>query len=480
MIFISPFIIYTRKEFIMKKQSNPMWGGHFVESAAEVMQQINASINVDKALYEQDIAGSLAHVQMLGDCGIITHDEAVQIANGLHQIKAEIEAGQMQWRDELEDIHMHIESRLKEIIGEVAGKLHTARSRNDQVATDFRLYVRQACERAITLITQTQSALITQAEAHIDTITIGLTHLQPAQPISFAHHLMAYVEMLQRDKTRFVDAKSRMNECPLGSAALAGTGFNINRHQTASALGFAAPTRNSLDSVGSRDFALEYLSAAIICATNLSKLAEELVLWTSPLVNFIKLPESYTSGSSIMPQKRNPDAAELVRAKTGRMAGNLQQLLMVVKGTPLAYNKDLQEDKEPVFETALALDICLQACAGMIAGMQVNKAQMLKAAELGHSTATDLADWLVRELNIPFRNAHHITGRLVRMAEEAACQLWELSLTQMQSVESNINEGVYGVLSVENSVASRKSYGGTAFECVAAAIAQAKIDYLDN
>jgi argininosuccinate lyase len=463
----------------MKKQSNPMWGGHFVESAAEVMQQINASINVDKALYAQDIAGSLAHVQMLGDCGIITHDEVAEIANGLHQIKAEIEAGQMQWRDELEDIHMHIESRLKEIIGEVAGKLHTARSRNDQVATDFRLYVRWACERAITLITQTQSALITQAEAHIDTITIGLTHLQPAQPISFAHHLMAYVEMLQRDKTRFLDAKVRLNECPLGSAALAGTGFNINRHQTASALGFAAPTRNSLDSVGSRDFALEYLSASVICATNLSKLAEELVLWTSPLVNFIKLPESYTSGSSIMPQKRNPDAAELVRAKTGRMAGNLQQLLMVVKGTPLAYNKDLQEDKEPVFDTALALDICLQACAGMIAGMEVNKAQMLKAAELGHSTATDLADFLVRELNIPFRNAHHITGRLVRMAEEAACQLWELSLVQMQSVESNINEGVYGVLSVENSVASRKSYGGTAFECVKAAITQAKIDYLD-
>ncbi len=461
-----------------ESKSNSLRGGHFIQATADIMRQINSSINVDKELYAQDIEGSLAHVEMLGDCDIITKMEAQQISQGLQQIRCEIEAGQMQWRDELEDIHMHIESRLKEIIGDVAGKLHTARSRNDQVATDFRLYVRQACEGAVALIAQTQAALLAQAEQHVTTITIGLTHLQPAQPISFAHHLMAYVEMLQRDKSRFLDAKIRLNECPLGACALAGTGFAINRHQTAQALGFSAPTRNSLDSVGSRDFALEYLSAAAICASNLSKLAEELVLWTSPLINFVKLPEEYTSGSSIMPQKRNPDAAELVRAKSGRICANLQRLLMVVKGTPLAYNKDLQEDKEPVFDTASSLDICLRACSGMIAGMVVNKAQMLAASQMGYSTATDLADFLVRELNIAFRDAHHITGRLVRMAEEANCQLWELSLAQMQQIEPNINDGVFAVLSVENSVNSRKSHGGTAFECVADAIVQAKIDYL--
>lgn len=448
----------------MNNKANPMWGGHFVEGAAAVMQQINASIDFDKNLYFEDIAGSLAHVQMLADCGIILSSDAQQIIAGLQQVKAEIEAGQMQWDYGLEDIHMHIESRLKELIGEVAGKLHTARSRNDQVATDFRLYVKKSCERAVSLIEELQKTLIQRAQENIETIMAGFTHFQPAQPISLAHHLMAYIEMLQRDKGRFIDANRRMNECPLGAAALAGTSFPINRHQTATALGFAKPTNNSLDSVGSRDFALEYLSAAAICLSNLSKFAEELVIWTSPLVGFATMPETYSSGSSIMPQKRNPDAAELVRAKAGRGAANLQQLLMVIKGTPLAYNKDLQEDKEPVFDSVKSLDIALQAMQGMILGIKFNKDKMLESAKIGYSTATDLADWLVQNLKIPFRNAHHITGRIVRMAEEKNCQLWDLSLSDMQTIEPNISADIFNVLSVESSVASRKSYGGTAFE----------------
>jgi argininosuccinate lyase len=461
----------------MNNKANPMWGGHFVEGAAAVMQQINASIDFDKNIYAEDIAGSIAHVQMLGDCGIITADEAQQIAVGLTQIKGEIEAGQMQWDYALEDIHMHIEARLKQLIGDVAGKLHTARSRNDQVATDFRLYVKKSCERAVDLIEKLQHVLLVRAQENIATIMAGFTHFQPAQPISLAHHLMAYVEMLQRDKGRFIDAANRMNECPLGAAALAGTSFPINRLQTATALGFSKPTNNSLDSVGSRDFALEYLSAAAICLSNLSKFAEELVIWTSPLVGFATMPEAYSSGSSIMPQKRNPDAAELVRAKAGRGAANLQQLLMVIKGTPLAYNKDLQEDKEPVFDTVKSLDIALQAMSGMIENIKFNAQKMLESAKIGYSTATDLADWLVQNLNMPFRDAHHITGRLVRLAEGRNCQLWELSLSDMQSIEPNIAPDIFNVLSVEASVASRKSYGGTAFENIERMIKSVQAEY---
>jgi argininosuccinate lyase len=462
----------------MANKANPLWGGHYVQGAAEVMQRMNASIDVDKALYAYDIQGSLAHVAMLAKCAILTHEEAQHITAGLQQIQGEIERGEMQWRDELEDIHMHIEMRLKEIIGDVAGKLHTARSRNDQVATDFRLYIRAACERAITLITALQHALIVQAEPHVNTLIAGFTHLQPAQSISFAHHLLAYIEMLERDKSRFHDARVRMNECPLGAAALAGTSYPIDRHMTASMLGFAEPCRNSLDAVGSRDFALEYLSAASICASHLSKLAEELVLWSSPLLGFISLPETYTSGSSIMPQKRNPDAAELIRAKTGRITGNLHTLLMVVKGTPLAYNKDLQEDKEPVFDSAAALELCLLAMEGMIAGMSINKEKMFASTQKGHLTATDAADWLVQHLGIPFRQAHHITGRLVRLAEERHCQLWEISLTDMQVIEPRITAEMINVLDVTHSVASRTSFGGTAQVRVQEAIDYAKAYYL--
>jgi argininosuccinate lyase len=463
----------------MNNKINPMWGGHFVEGAAELMQQINASIDFDKNLYQEDIAGSIAHVQMLADCGIIAECEAAQIAAGLKQIKGEIEAGQMQWDYALEDIHMHIESRLKELIGDVAGKLHTARSRNDQVATDFRLYVKKSAGRAVSLINQLQTTLILRAEENINVIMAGFTHFQPAQPISLAHHLMAYVEMLQRDKGRFKDAAVRMNECPLGAAALAGTSFPINRFQTATALGFAKPTNNSLDSVGARDFALEYLSAVAICLSNLSKLGEELVIWTSPLVGFATMSENYSSGSSIMPQKRNPDAAELVRAKAGRGAANLQQLLMVVKGTPLAYNKDLQEDKEPVFDSVKSLDIALQAMNGMIEHITFHKDKMRLSAEIGYSTATDLADWLVQNLHIPFRDAHHITGRIVRIAEGRGCYLWELSLPDMQAIEPNINADIFNVLSVEASVSSRRSYGGTAFDNVAQIIELVKQQYID-
>ncbi len=457
--------------------ANPMWGGHFKDGAHDIMAQINASIGFDNKLYKQDIRGSLAHVAMLAHSGIVTDAEAEQISNGLRQIESEIADGKMVWKPELEDIHMHVEARLKELLGDVAGKLHTARSRNDQVATDFKLYCMDACDGMAQLITQLQNALLTQAEEHADTIMPGFTHLQTAQPVTFGHHLHAYVEMLQRDKTRFQDARTRMKQCPLGSAALAGTSFPINRNMTAQALGFDAPTRNSLDGVGSRDFALEFLSTASICGAHLSRLAEELVIWSSALVGFVTLPENFTSGSSIMPQKRNPDAAELVRAKTGRLNGNLIHLLTVIKGTALAYNKDLQEDKEPVFDTVDALHLCLSATTHMIAGIEVNKDAMLRAASDGFSTATDLADWLVRELGMPFRDAHHVTGKIVNLAEEKECYLWDIPLREMQEVEPRITEDVFNVLSVHHSVKSRTSYGGTAPDNVREAIRQARKDY---
>ncbi len=454
-----------------------MWGGHYASAPADMMSRINASIDVDKKLYGEDIAGSLAHVAMLGATGIVSETEATAISDGLRQIEGEIARGEMVWNVALEDIHMHIEARLKEIIGEVAGKLHTARSRNDQVATDLRLYLRGACGQLVGSITALQRALVDQAERHADTIMPGFTHLQTAQPVTFGHHLLAYVEMLERDKGRFRDAGVRLNECPLGAAALAGTSFPIDRHMTADMLGFQRPCANSLDAVASRDAALECVAAAGICGTHLSRLAEELVIWSSALVKFVTLPESFTSGSSIMPQKRNPDAAELIRAKTGRLNGNLVQLLTILKGTPLAYNKDLQEDKEPVFDTVDTLLLCLAAMTGMVEGMVPNKQAMLAAASGGFSTATDLADWLVRELHFPFRTAHHITGRVVNIAERDKCFLWEIPLHEMQRVEPRITEAVYGVLSVEHSVASRTSYGGTAPGQVRAQVARVVEEY---
>ena len=462
---------------MVNDKANPMWGGHYASAPAEMMAKINASIGVDKALYTVDIQGSLAHVAMLAATGIVTHAEAAAITEGLHQIQGEIERAEMVWDVSLEDIHMHVEARLKEIIGDTAGKLHTARSRNDQVATDLRLYLRGACEHLVEAITALQRALVAQAEAHADTIMPGFTHLQTAQPVTFGHHLLAYVEMLERDKGRFRDARARLNECPLGAAALAGTSFPIDRVMTAAALGFERPSANSLDAVGSRDAALECASAAAICATHLSRLAEELVIWSSALVRFVTLPESFTSGSSIMPQKRNPDAAELIRAKTGRLNGNLIQLLTILKGTPLAYNKDLQEDKEPVFDSVDTLALCLAAMTGMIEGLTPNKQTMLAAASSGFSTATDLADWLVRELGIPFRNAHHITGRIVNIAESKRCALWEVPLADMQEVEPRIKQTIFEVLTVQHSVASRTSYGGTAPERVREQIARVKREY---
>jgi argininosuccinate lyase len=460
-----------------KNNANPMWGGHYASAPDTMMAKINASIDVDKALYHHDITGSLAHVTMLAASGILTHEEAATITRGLHQIHEEIAREEMVWDEALEDIHMHIEARLKEIVGEVAGKLHTARSRNDQVATDLRLYLRDACDMLMVDILTLQRTLVAQAERHADTIMPGFTHLQTAQPVTFGHHLLAYVEMLQRDKTRFLDARARLNECPLGAAALAGTSFPIDRHLTAEKLGFDRPCANSLDAVSSRDAAVEMVAACAIALAHLSRLAEELVIWSSALVKFVTLPESFTSGSSIMPQKRNPDAAELIRAKTGRVNGDLVQLLTILKGTPLAYNKDLQEDKEPVFDAVDSLSLCLCAMNGMMEGIQPHTENMLRAASAGFSTATDLADWLVRTLNIPFRNAHHITGKIVNLAEAARCALWQVPLAEMQAVEPRITQEVYAVLKVEHSVASRRSYGGTAPERVREQIARVRKEY---
>jgi argininosuccinate lyase len=446
--------------------ANEMWGGRFARGPAAIMEEINASIEFDKRLAAEDIAGSRAHAQMLAARGIIGQADADAILAGLAQIAQEIAEGRFAFKRSLEDIHLNIESRLSEIAGAAAGRLHTGRSRNDQVATDFRLWVRAACERAETGLATLQRALVAQAEKNVETIMPGFTHLQPAQPVTFAHHCLAYVEMLARDRGRFVDARTRMNESPLGAAALAGTPFPIDREMTAQALGFAQPMRNSLDAVASRDFALEYLSAATISATHLSRLAEEIVFWVSPSFGFVRLSDAFTTGSSIMPQKRNPDAAELVRAKAGRILGSFVTLATVIKGLALAYAKDMQEDKEALFSAADALELSLAAMAGMANDLEANPAAMRRAAEAGYPTATDLADWLVRILGRPFRTAHHTAGEIVRRAEELGLPLDRLPLEEMQKVEPAITNDVYSVLSLESSVRSRASFGGTAPERV--------------
>ena len=451
--------------------SNRMWGGRFGGGPDDIMEEINASIGFDQRLFAQDIRGSMAHCAMLADNAIISKGDAAAITGGLDKILAEIEAGDFAFTRSLEDIHMNIEARLAELIGATAGRLHTARSRNDQVATDFRLYVRDTIDHLSQQILDLMKVLVAKAEHHADTIMPGFTHLQPAQPVTFGHHLLAYVEMLSRDYGRFVDARKRMNENPLGAAALAGTSFPIDRHQTTAALGFERPTRNSMDSVSARDFALETLSAAAICATHLSRLAEEIVVFASPNFGFFNLPDAYSTGSSIMPQKRNPDAAELVRAKSGRIIGALTGLMIVMKGLPLAYSKDMQEDKEGTFNALDSLSLCLAAMAGMMETMTPNTDAMRAAAGRGFSTATDLADWLVREAGLPFREAHHVTGALVAEAEQKGVELADLSLEDMQKADSRITDGVYAVLSVENSVASRTSHGGTAPDNVRAAVA---------
>ena len=449
--------------------SNRMWGGRFGGSPDDIMEEINASIGFDQRLFAQDIRGSRAHCDMLAAQGIISGEDAATILGALTQIEAEIEAGEFSFSRSLEDIHLNIEARLTDMIGPAAGRLHTARSRNDQVATDFRLFVRDSLDHLAAQTTALMSALAEQAETHAALIMPGFTHLQPAQPVTYGHHLLAYVEMLSRDRGRFADARARLNQSPLGAAALAGTSFPIDRHATASALGFDAPTANSIDSVSARDFALEALSAMSICATHLSRLAEEIVIFASPDFGFLVLPDAFSTGSSIMPQKRNPDAAELVRAKTGRIIGALTGLFIVMKGLPLAYSKDMQEDKEGVFNALDSLSLCLAAMTGMIETLTPAPARMLAAAGKGFSTATDLADWLVRQADVPFRDAHHITGALVALAEKNGCDLAELALGDMQNVDARITDDVYSVLSVENSVASRTSFGGTAPENVRAA-----------
>ncbi len=442
--------------------TNKMWGGRFASGPSEIMEEINASIGYDKRLYNQDITGSIAHAEMLVDAGILTKADGKKIISGLKQVKQEIENDQFTFSRQLEDIHMNVESRLRELIGDAAGRLHTARSRNDQVATDFKLYVRDTIDHFLNQLTTLQLALAKKAEEHADVVMPGYTHLQTAQPVTFGHHCLAYVEMLGRDVTRFKDARKRLNECPLGSAALAGTSFPIDRKMTAKALGFDRPTANSLDSVADRDFILETLSAASISAIHLSRFAEELVIWSSAEFNFIKLSDSFTTGSSIMPQKRNPDAAELIRAKVGRIIGAFNGLSMVMKGLPLAYSKDMQEDKEMAFDALDNYSLALAALTGMIEDMHPNKEKMAASAGGGFSTATDIADWLVRVINLPFRDAHHVTGSIVALAEKQNLRLHELTLNDMQSVEPKITKDIFNVLSVENSVKSRKSYGGTA------------------
>lgn len=458
--------------------TNAAWGGRFAAAPAEIMQRINASLEVDKRLYAQDIAGSLAHCAMLVKRRIISRKDGNAIARGLRRIHAEIEAGKFPFRIEHEDIHLNIEARLSEKIGAAAGRLHTARSRNDQVATDFRLWVRDAIDRLDRQIEALQAALIAQAERHTDTIMPGFTHLQVGQPVTFGHHLLAYVEMLGRDRGRLGDCRRRLNESPLGAGALAGTSFPIDRAMTARALGFERPMANSLDAVSDRDFALEFLAGAAIAAMHLSRFAEEIILWLTEPFRFVRLSDAFTTGSSMMPQKRNPDAAELVRAKAGRLLGALAGLLAVMKGLPLAYAKDMQEDKAPVFDAADTLSLCLAATTGMVRDMKPDKAAMHAVAATGFSTATDLADWLVRYLGLPFRQAHHVTGALVARAEALGCALADLPLHEMQRVEKRITRAVYRVLTVERSVASRKVLGGTAPATVARAAAAAKKRFL--
>jgi argininosuccinate lyase len=442
--------------------ANKMWGGRFGAGPSAIMEEINASIDFDKRLANEDLAGSRAHARMLMATGIISKSDGEAILSGLEQIGKEIEGGTFAFKREFEDIHLNIEARLGEIAGAAAGRLHTARSRNDQVATDFRLWVRAACDRAEAGIVALQKALVAQAEAHADTIMPGFTHMQPAQPVTFGHHCLAYVEMLSRDRGRFAGAHARANESPLGAAALAGTPFAIDRKATAKELGFTHPMRNSLDAVSARDFALEYLAAASISATHLSRLAEEIVVWATPSFGFMKLSDAFTTGSSIMPQKRNPDAAELVRAKIGRILGSFVALTTVMKGLSLAYAKDLQEDKEAVFSAADALDLSLAAMAGMVTDLKPHAPAMRRAAEAGYPTATDLADWVVKNLQKPFREAHHIAGSIVKRAEEKGVALDRLPLAEMQAVEPGITKEVLPSLSLESSLNARTSEGGTA------------------
>ena len=451
-----------------------MWGGRFADGPAAVMREINASLPFDKRLWRQDIAGSIAHARMLGAQNILTAEEAQTIIGGLEAIHAEYEAGDLPTDLDLEDIHMATEARLADKIGPVAGRLHTARSRNDQVATDFRLFVRDCVEEVDASLAALQRALVERAEEHADAVMPGFTHLQSAQPVTLGHHLMAYYEMIARDRSRFADARARMNRSPLGAAALAGTGFPTDRHMTAAALGFDGPTRNSLDSVSDRDFALDYLMAATQCSLHLSRLAEEFVIWASQPFGFISLPDAYSTGSSIMPQKRNPDAAELVRGHAGRIMGCMTALCVTMKGLPLAYSKDMQDDKPPLFEAHDLLGLSITAMAGMVGTTRFRTDRMRALAESGFATATDLADWLVREANVPFREAHHITGRAVKAAEEAGLALAALPIGTLQAIDPRIDERVYAVLTVDASVASRRSYGGTAPDQVRARIAEAR------
>jgi argininosuccinate lyase len=466
------------KKTAAKKNANTMWGGRFETGPDALMARINASIDFDKRLYAQDIAASIAHARMLGKQRIIAAKDVTAIVSGLQKILQQIENGAFEFKTELEDIHLNVEKRLTDMIGSAGGRLHTGRSRNDQVATDFRLWVRDCIDATDRALQALQEALIAKAEAHAATVMPGFTHLQSAQPVTFGHHMLAYVEMIGRDRGRFMDARARVNESPLGAAALAGTSFPIDREATAKALGFARPLANSMDAVSARDFALEFLAGAAICATHLSRLAEELVIWSSPQFAFVKLSDGFTTGSSIMPQKRNPDAAELIRAKTGRIAGSLVGLLTVMKGLPLAYSKDMQEDKEPVFDAADSLSLSIHAMTGMMGSLKVNEARLRDAASAGFSTATDLADWLVREANLPFRDAHHVTGGLVKLAESKGCELADLSLKEMQAADARITKAVYGVLSVDKSVASRTSLGGTAPTRVRAAAKAARKRFL--
>ncbi len=458
----------------MTDSANSMWGGRFASGPDAIMEAINASIGFDRRLAAQDIEGSRAHAAMLGATGIVEANDVEAIREGLLTVLSEIEAGTFEFSTALEDIHMNVEARLRELIGEPAGRLHTARSRNDQVALDFRMWVRDQCDAAVSGIVALQKALLSQAEAGADWVMPGFTHLQTAQPVTWGHHMMAYVEMLGRDASRFADARARMNECPLGAAALAGTSFPIDRHATAAALAFDAPAANSLDAVADRDFALEFLAASSICAMHLSRFAEELVIWSSAQFRFVAMSDRFSTGSSIMPQKKNPDAAELVRAKIGRILGATVGLFTVMKGLPLTYSKDMQEDKEQVFDAADSLMLALAAMEGMVRDMTANPEALRVAAASGFSTATDLADWLVREAGLPFREAHHVTGALVAMAEEQGCDLPDLSLDQMKSAHGAITEAVFDVLGVDNSVRSRTSYGGTAPDQVRAQIARWK------
>ncbi|GEO86324.1 argininosuccinate lyase [Ciceribacter naphthalenivorans] len=444
------------------KSSNQMWGGRFASGPSAIMEEINASIGFDKKLYAQDIRGSIAHATMLAHQGIISAEDKDKIVHGLNTILSEIEEGRFTFSRKLEDIHMNIEARLAELIGPAAGRLHTARSRNDQVALDFRLWVKEELQKVEASLTTLIAAFLDRAEEHAETVMPGFTHLQTAQPVTFGHHCMAYVEMFGRDRQRVRHAIEHMDESPIGAAALAGTGFPIDRQMTARALGFREPTRNSIDTVSDRDFALEFLSIASICATHLSRLAEEIVIWSTPQFGFIRLSDAFSTGSSIMPQKKNPDAAELVRAKTGRINGSLVALLTVMKGLPLAYSKDMQEDKEQVFDSAESLELAIAAMTGMVSDMTIRADKMKAAAGSGYSTATDLADWLVREAGLPFRDAHHATGKAVAMAEAKACDLSDLTLEELQSINPAITAGIFDVLTVEASVASRKSFGGTA------------------